>query len=217
MEGARKPKARKTAPEQKRVSGDELRGATFPQALRGYDRDAVHSLLDRVADWIEGRADAVSGQTPAVKEQLAKVGERTAGILTAADDAAASLRTEAAEYADRLRADAEEEARKARLEASRRMDEMIAGAEAKAEKIMDDALTRRRKLNQSIASLVERRDEIAAEAARLAEELFDAVDAIAEGDEGEPDDSTEAGPGGAKTKSGPDQEKTKEQGAKATR
>ena len=63
--------------------------------LRGYDRDAVHDMLDRVADWMEGKAGAVSSAAPGVREEIAKVGERTAGILTAAEEAAANLRDEA--------------------------------------------------------------------------------------------------------------------------
>ena len=160
------------------LSGEEVRRATFPQALRGYDRQAVHDLLDRVADWVEGQAGAVTGATPGMREELAKVGERTAGILTAAEEAARNLREEAAEYAERLRSNAEDEARKERLNASQRMDEMVAEAETKAQRIIDDAVARRRQLNQAISSLVERRNEIAADAAHLAEELKRAVEGL---------------------------------------
>jgi DivIVA domain-containing protein len=158
------------------LSGEEVRRATFPQALRGYDRQAVHDMLDRVADWMEGGAGAVSNAAPGVRDEIAKVGERTAGILNAADDAARKLRDEAVEYAERLRADAEDESRKARLNASQRMDEMIADAESKAQKIIDDAIARRRQLNLAISSLIDRRDEIAADATRLGEELLAAVE-----------------------------------------
>lgn len=161
-----------------RISSDQIRRATFPQVLRGYDREAVHDMLDRVADWMEGKADAVAGATPAVREELAKVGERTAGILTAAEEAAANLRDEAQHYAVKIRADADDEARNARLNASQKMDEMVAEAETKAQRIMDDAVGRRRQLNQAISSLVERRDEIATEAMKLADELTEAVEAL---------------------------------------
>ncbi len=107
------------------------------------------------------------------------MGERTAGILTAAEEAAANLRDEAKHYArEDSRADADDESRKARLNASQRMDEMIADAEAKSQRIIDDAVARRRQLNQAISSLIERRDEIAADATRLAEELMEAVEAL---------------------------------------
>ena len=176
MEGADTP----TPPPSGRdpLSGEEVRRATFPQALRGYDREAVHDMLDRVADWMEGKGSSISSAAPGMREELAKVGEKTAGILTAAEEAARNLREEAAEYAERLRADAEDESRKARLNASQRMDEMIAEAEAKAQGIIDDAIARRRQLNLAIASLVDRRDEIAADATRLAEELLAAVEGL---------------------------------------
>ena len=173
-----KPADTPTPPGSDPLSGEDVRRATFPQALRGYDREAVHDMLDRVADWMEGKGSAVSSAAPGMREELAKVGEKTAGILTAAEEAARNLRDEAAEYAERLRADADDEARKARLNASQRMDEMIAEAEAKAQGIIDDAIARRRQLNQAISSLVDRRDEIAADATRLAEELLAAVEGL---------------------------------------
>ena len=161
-----------------RISSDQIRRATFPQVLRGYDRDAVHDMLDRVADWMEDKADVVAGATPAVREELARVGERTAGILTAAEEAAANLRDEAQHYAVKIRADADDESRKARLNASQKMDELVAEAETKAQRIIDEAVARRRQLNQAISSLIERRDEIASEASKLADELMEAVEAL---------------------------------------
>jgi DivIVA domain-containing protein len=163
------------------LSPEEVRRATFPQALRGYDRQAVHDLLNRVADWMEGNAGSVSSAAPGMRAELAKVGEKTAGILTAAEEAARNLRDEAAEYAERLRADAEDESRKARLNASQRMDEMIAEAEEKSRKIIDQAVARRRQLNLAISSLIDRRDEIAADTTRLAEELLAAVEELVAG------------------------------------
>jgi DivIVA domain-containing protein len=161
-----------------RISGEEIRRASFPQALRGYDREAVHDLLDRVADWVEGKAGAVADAAPGMREELAKVGERTAGILTAAEEAAAKIRAEAKEYADKLRSEADAESRKSRLNASQRMDEMIAEAEVKSQQMIDEAVARRRQLNQAISSLIDRRDEIAGEAAKLAEELLHAVEGL---------------------------------------
>lgn len=170
------------------LSARELRRATFPQVLRGYDREAVHALLDRVAEWVEQGAGQAGERAPAMREELAKVGERTAGILTAAEEAAQSMLEEATEYAQRLRAEAEDEARGARLNSGQRMDEMVAAAEAKAERMMEDAIARRRGLNQAISSLIERRDEIANDVVRLGEELLDAVDALREADPPEEDD-----------------------------
>ncbi len=163
---------------EEKIQPDDLRRATFPQARKGYDREAVHSLLDRVAELVERGAGAVAESAPGVKRELEKVGERTASILTAAEDAATKVRAEAKDYADRLRSSAEAEARKATLTAGTRAEELIAEAEVKAEKIIDDAIVRRRKLNLTITSLVERQDEIAREATRLGEELIGAVGAL---------------------------------------
>ena len=188
------------------ITGEEVRRATFPQVLRGYDRDAVHSLLDRVADWMEGKAGAV-GASPAMRDELAKVGERTAGILTAAEEAAQELREDATRYAEKLRKEVEDEARASRLNASQRMDEMIADAESQAKRIIDDAVARRRQLNQAISSLLERRDEIAADAAKLAEELLDAVEDLRTPPPGGPDADADASgrvPGPETDDEGPD-------------
>lgn len=171
------------------VSGPEVRDATFPQAMRGYDREAVHSFLDRIADAFEGGTAGIREAAPAaVKNELAKVGQRTAGILTAAEDAAANLRDEAREYAERLRASADDEARKARFAASQKADELVSAAEAKAEAIIEEAIARRRNLNQAISSLLERRDDIAVEAQRLADELLEAVDVLRSDEPGEAED-----------------------------
>lgn len=159
-------------------SPEQLRSASFPQAFKGYDRDAVHAFLDRVADWVEGGAAGVRQAVPDVKRELEKVGERTAGILTAAEEAAAKVRAEAAEYASATREAADEELRRATAEANRKAEELVADAEARAERIVDEAVARRRQLNQAISSLIERRDEIAEDAHRLADELLGAVEAL---------------------------------------
>jgi len=159
------------------LSGGELRQASFPQSRRGYDRAAVHAFLDRVADWVEARAGEGNAD-PGLTDELEKVGERTAGILTAAEEAATKLRREAKEYADEFRENAEEETRKTTLNASQRADELISEAESKAESIIDEAIARRRRLNQAVTSLVERREEVAEETQRLADQLLEAVEAV---------------------------------------
>ncbi len=161
------------------VSGEEVRGATFPQVLRGYDRGAVHAFLSKIADRVENGANPVARAAPAaIKDELAKVGQRTAGILTAAEDVAANLRDEAKEYGERLRAGAEDEARRALLGASQKADEIVAAAEARGNQIIDEAIARRRDLNDAIADLLDRRDEIANEAMRVADDLAAAVEAL---------------------------------------
>lgn len=159
-------------------SADQVRRATFPKAFQGYDREAVHAFLNRVADWVEGGAAGIQEAIPDVKRELERVGERTGSILTAAEEAAARIRAEANEYAASVREKADEEMRRAVVEASQKSDGLIADAEAKAERIIDEAIARRRQLNQAISSLVERRDEIAEEAQRLADDLLAAVEGL---------------------------------------
>ena len=165
-------------PSAEETSPDQLRNASFPQAFKGYDREAVHAFLDRVASWVEGGAAGLQQAVPDVRRELERVGERTAGILTAAEEAAAKVRAEAAEYAASIRETADEDLRRATAEANRKAEELVADAESRAERIVDEALARRRQLNQAIASLAERRDEIADEAQRLADELLGAVDGL---------------------------------------
>jgi DivIVA domain-containing protein len=158
------------------LDGATFREASFPLALRGYDRQAVHAFLDRIADWLDEQgAPAAEAR---LTSEFAKVGERTSGILTAAEEAAAKLRSDAKEYAERLRGEAADEARKVRLNASQKSDELISDAQEKADRIIEDAVARRSTLNRAVASLMERRDEIADEAQRLADELLAAVEAI---------------------------------------
>lgn len=159
-------------------SPERLRDATFPQAFKGYDRDAVHAFLDRVADWVEQGAAGAGQGAPDMRRELEKVGERTAGILTAAEEAAAKVRGEASDYAVAAREAADDEIRQAQIAANQKVEELIADAESRAERIVDEAVARRRRLNQAITSLLERRDEIAEEAQRLADELLGAVDAL---------------------------------------
>ncbi|HEY8466277.1 MAG TPA: DivIVA domain-containing protein [Solirubrobacterales bacterium] len=163
----------------KKIDAQELRRARFPQAIRGYDRNAVHELLDYVADYLEQSSPgAVADREPDVRRELERVGERTAGILTAAEEAAEKLREEAREYSEKVRREAEEEARATRLEASRKAEEIVSEAESRAERIVDEAIARRRKLAARLEELTQRRDEIAEEIARLADELMTAADAL---------------------------------------
>lgn len=163
---------------QGRITPDDLRAVSFPQARRGYDRDAVHAFLERVADMVGHGTNAVREAVPDVQREIERIGERTAGVLSAAEDAAAKMRADANEYAAQVREAAEQESRKARLAASNKAEEIVSEAEARAERIIEQTITRRRRLNQAISSLVDRRDEIADETHRLADELMSAVEAL---------------------------------------
>ena len=194
------------------VGPAQIRDASFPQAMRGYDREAVHAFLERVADWLE-RTGQATETSPELTSEIEKVGERTTGILAAAEEAAAKIRRETKEYADGLRASAEEESRSTKLNAAQKADELIAEAEEKAERIIDEAILRRRRLNQAVTTLIERRDEIADETRDLAERLLEAVEEFRERDsaaDAEEDADVEAPPaGGEETQlEPPDQRET---------
>ncbi len=75
-------------------SVDRIRSATFNISRRGYDRDEVDSFLHELADWLEGGGAEVE-PSEAVRRELDSVGRQTAGVLSAAGEAAGSIRSEA--------------------------------------------------------------------------------------------------------------------------
>lgn len=159
---------------------EEIRNASFPSARRGYDKAAVDAFLESVAAWLEDEAPGEAEDSSAVKGALTRVGEQTAAILIAAEEAAERLRRDAAERVAQEREAAEEEAQRVRSEASGKAEALIAEAEAKAEQIVHESIARHRRSEEGIASLVERRAQIAAETQQLAEDLEKAVSDLSE-------------------------------------
>jgi DivIVA domain-containing protein len=108
-------------------SVDRIRNATFPQALRGYDRHEVERFLSETADWLEtggieeARADLVA-------PELERIGKQVSNILEQAHDAATTLRA----YAER-------EVRKQLAEANRKAEEIREAAERYAEEAREEA------------------------------------------------------------------------------
>jgi DivIVA domain-containing protein len=89
---------------------ERIRAATFPLVRKGYDPAQVEAFLTKVADWLEtGGSDEARAEV--VKREIERVGERTAGILSSAEDTAQQLRGDAerevAEMFDRAEAEAE--------------------------------------------------------------------------------------------------------------
>lgn len=160
-------------------TAEELRNATFPPALKGYDREAVHALLDRVADTLELGAAGYEPGEPDLKRELERVGERTAGILTAAEEAAATIRSEAREYAAATHEAADEEARQVVAKAKEEAEGLVGRAEADAKRTIDEATERRDRLEAEVSTLLERRRKLAGEARRLGSELVSAAEALA--------------------------------------
>jgi DivIVA domain-containing protein len=79
-----------------------IRSATFTVARRGYDKREVDGYLSKLADWLEsGGADQAAQDT--VRRELERIGQKTGKILTAAEDAARSIKADAEGVAqDRL-------------------------------------------------------------------------------------------------------------------
>ncbi len=162
-------------------SVDRIRSATFNSARRGYDRGEVDSYLQGLADWLEdGGADTAPSE--AVQHELDNVGRHTAGVLSAAGEAAGSIRSdaesdaaeliekarvesnavrvEADDYAESVRSEVDEYAQAERGKADAYALQMREDAGEQAGKIVADGQSRRDALEQVIADLAERRDEL---------------------------------------------------------
>jgi DivIVA domain-containing protein len=199
---------------------DRLRSADFSTVMRGYDKAEVDALLASVAESIErmqtgvGTLEDDDGGT--LKRELERVGEQTKHILTAAEETAQQLRSEAAakaaetrkaaetwanrvrgdaeEFANTTRARVEEEARRARLDAGRKAAEIVTAAEARAEEVVDATAHNRRRLEARIEALEERREAILADARSLLDELAVTLSAHERGVEETEDEQADQGP-----------------------
>lgn len=113
---------------------DKIRNATFTLTRRGYDRREVDSYLSKLADWLEGGGgDQV--HSDAIKHELDRIGRKTSKILTAAQEAADSIRNEAQHEAREIVEDARistESTRKAAEDYARRAREEVSGIGEKA-------------------------------------------------------------------------------------
>ena len=124
---------------------DRLRTATFPTARRGgYDTEAVDAYLRELADWLEtGGTDQT--RAALIQREMERVGERTGGVLSAAQKSANGLLAESKAEAAETKTVAEREAGEARssadeysLETRRAADEHVRlSAEAAAREASD--------------------------------------------------------------------------------
>jgi DivIVA domain-containing protein len=95
---------------------EELREASFPLAVRGYDRAAVDAYVERVHRVI---AELEISRSPeaAVKNAVAQVSEETRGILDRAHEAAEEITSRSRARADDRVQEAEREAAQLRQDA----------------------------------------------------------------------------------------------------
>jgi DivIVA domain-containing protein len=124
-----------------------LRDVTFPMTRRGYDPDAVDAYVALVTQMV----DELERSDPqhAVRRALDDVGERTAGILRAAEGTAAQM------IAD----------------ARARTDEEVARAEARGREIIAAAERRARELDAEIERLWQERRRLLDDTQRVADAL----------------------------------------------
>lgn len=123
----------------------EIRNATFPAAVRGYERNAVEAYVRRVNRLIAELEMSRSPQS-AVRRALERVGEQTSGILQRARETAeeiiASAREEAEQVTARAKAEAAELVVNTSAEADRTRaaaEEVLASASTEAGQILADA------------------------------------------------------------------------------
>jgi DivIVA domain-containing protein len=160
---------------------ERIRTATFTLTRRGYDKREVEQFLNKIADWLEtGGGD--QARADIVRRELERVGQRTAGILATAEDSAEQIRADARDDAEETTAQAraaaakakqaaDEYAAKVRGQADEYAQTSNEAAQAKARRIVEEGVARRRDLETVISDLVARRDQVIGEANRLSSEL----------------------------------------------
>jgi DivIVA domain-containing protein len=154
---------------------ERIRGATFPVALRGYDRHEVQGFLNEVADWLEtGGSD--EARADLVAPELERIGTQVSNILTEANEAATTMRADAEAEVRHLLAEANRTAEEIREGAERYADETREGADAFAIKTRSEANSRAEELRvDADAYLAETREEAEAYDRGVRKEADDAA------------------------------------------
>jgi DivIVA domain-containing protein len=160
---------------------DRIRDPGFTIARRGYDRHEVDRFLEGLATWLETDAPSEIGQL-AVTRKLELVGRSTAHILLTteqeseqmrrrAQQEAAELRAEAEAAAAQTRRNADEHARRVREKADEDARRTRDAAATRAAKMIEEAEARRERIEEVIAELTARRDDVLRDMERLHGEL----------------------------------------------
>jgi DivIVA domain-containing protein len=160
---------------------ERIRTVTFSVERRGYSKREVDQFLGRIADWLEtGGGD--QAREDVIRSELERVGNHTAELLTSAQHASNQIRSEAEDraagtreradaYAKKTREEADRDAASVLSEAERQARELVASAEEESRRILEEGHARRRDVEAVISDLTAHRDEVAAKANRLADEL----------------------------------------------
>lgn len=119
---------------------EDIRDPSFPAAVRGYDRRAVDTYVERINGLIAELQ--VSGSPPAaVRHALDRVGEQTSGILQHARGTAEEITTSAREEAEDTTARAKAEAQDITTGAQGQASDTMARASAEADELVASART----------------------------------------------------------------------------
>jgi DivIVA domain-containing protein len=156
------------------VPGD-IRDPSFPASVRGYDRRAVDTYVERVNRLI-AELQVRGSPRAAVRHALDRVGEQTSGILQRARETAEEITTSAREEAEEATGRAKAEAEDITTGAQREASDTVSRARAEADQIVagarveaDEILVRAK--DQSESTLARARIEAEGRARRLEEEI----------------------------------------------
>jgi DivIVA domain-containing protein len=189
-------------PKQRQVPA-EIRNATFPVAVRGYDRKAVEAYVKRV-NRVIAELEVTRSPQAAVRHAVEQVQEQTRSVLEEArssaekinataekeaDEIVAQAKAKAADLvvsasteSDRIRAESDERIAQAKAQAERIVAEAKANAEqhrheveAELEQRREEAEARLKELEADTGSLWDRRHELLGDIDRMADQLHDAA------------------------------------------
>jgi DivIVA domain-containing protein len=135
---------------------DELREASFPLAVRGYDRAAVDRYVEQV-NRVIAELEVSRSPEAAVKNAVAQVSEETRGILERAHETAEEITARSRSRADDRVQEAEREAERIRSEAEAHVRELDHDAEAiwsERHRLIEDV----RLLAEQLAALADEAD-----------------------------------------------------------
>jgi DivIVA domain-containing protein len=153
----------------------DIRDPSFPATIRGYDRRAVDTYVERVNTLI-AELQVSGSPRAAVRHALDRLGEQTSGILQHARETAEEITTSAREEAEETTARAKAEAQDITTGAQRQAGDTISGATAKADELVADARTEADEIlmranDQSENTLARARIEAEARARQVEEEI----------------------------------------------
>lgn len=151
--------------------GDQTRSDLVKRELERVGEKTAGILASAEDSAEQLRTDAEQEAT----EILDRAREQAAGTRQEADAYSSQTRSEADTYADKTRRDADRQAHQMRAGAEADARDALAKAQAKAQRIVDDGVSRRGDLESVISDLVRRRDAVLADVDQLSGQLNSAI------------------------------------------